>query len=92
MNERRKTPPKPPGKDPGYPSVRISRRDAHAIAMRMANPVPPNDALREAALLAFTPEPMAPDRGGNALALPIIFSFMLVAFCAGFAVGWWAWS
>lgn len=36
--------------------------------------------------------PTAPDRGGNALALPIIFSFMLVAFCAGFAVGWWAWS
>lgn len=37
-------------------------------------------------------QPMASDRGGNALALPLIFSFMLIAFGAGFAVGWWAWS
>ena len=40
----------------------------------------------------FPPEPMAQDRGGNALALPIIFTFMLLAFGAGCAVGWWAWS
>lgn len=35
---------------------------------------------------------MAPDRGGNALALPIILSFMVIAFSTGVAVGWWAWS
>lgn len=37
-------------------------------------------------------DPMAPDRGGNALAWPLLFTFMLMAFGAGCAVGWVAWS
>lgn len=40
----------------------------------------------------FPPEPMAQDRGGNALGAALIYSAIVVAFSVGVVVGWYAWA